>query len=74
MELTEKDKRALRSSKLLRTCTERNFLWSTIETIGKVLRPTRNDPLAHDRLVIKLLELVENSETEEEVLEKLETF
>ncbi|MBO5354867.1 MAG: hypothetical protein J6B09_02225 [Clostridia bacterium] len=74
MELTEKDKRALRSSKLLRTCTEKKFLWSTIEAIGEVLGPTKDDPIQHDRLVIKLLELVENSETEEEVLKKLETL
>lgn len=74
MQLTAKDIRARRSSKLLRATTERKFSESTVEKIGAVLRPTRDDPIQHDRMVIKILDIVENSDTETEVLERLKAL
>ena len=71
-QLSEKDQRALRSSKLLRTCTERKFSWSTIEMISDILAPTVDQPIPHDQMVIKILDILENNDTEEKVIQSLE--
>ena len=72
--LSQKDKAAINSSKLLRICTEKMYSWSTIERISEKLQPLRKNGDQHDRMVIKILDIVQNSNTEAEVLEKLKTL
>lgn len=70
-QISEKDKRALNSAKLLRLESKHQLSRSTTEMITNILSPLRNQPTQHGEMVIKILDILETNTTEDEILKKL---
>ena len=71
-EKSEKSKRLQNSLKLLRIESTRRFSRYTTDLISNLLGPLRENPTQHGQMVIKILDILENNDTEEKVIQSLE--
>ena len=74
MERTERDKRAVNSTKLLRIERTRQFSDYTTDLISDILGPIRENPIQHGKMVIRILDILENNDTEEKIDRELEAI
>ena len=60
------------STKLLHLTTVRDLSDYTTDLISDILGPIRSYPTQHGKMVIKILDILENNDTEEKVIQSLE--
>ena len=70
-ELSVETRQVMNSSKILRLISTRHISRSTRNKISEVLMPLREVPTQHDKMVIRILDILENNDTEEKVIQEL---